>query len=401
MYCPNCGNEIRGNQKFCGNCGAEVLNTEVTSQPEANGFNTAAKSKLLSSKKKSKRKIIIPIIAAAVAVSLLAGAFSFVLKDRNKWCCVEKTVTSYNSQGEKDYRHISSYQTDGKIVSELDEYNGSTEKRVFTYDDKGRFDKISLYEDDKNICVIALNYEKEDGNYVAESTATIDGERVTFKRIYNEKNVLIYESESHLLSGEENISISEKEYNDRGQLLKDHFKSVHFDELDEYKYEKNKLVSHSYYRNNELGMYYEYDKKGCLVKFEFYNEEHIFDWSKSEVKSDYLAKNIPVGGESKYNKDHKLVYETSSKFFDNTVEVYLKFYDYEERKDFEEEHDGFNENEPFITATLNDKKMLRDIYVNGEKDREFKYDENNNLLSDKHYDDGEISFAYEYKWSKK
>lgn len=410
MYCGKCGAEIKENQKFCGGCGAEILDAAFAVKEEENRFNAVADIDLPSPKKKRKVKIIIPIISVLVAVSLIAGTVLVALKDSNKWCCVE-TKTVFYKQNKIEKSNILSQRTDGQITSEtnMNEDDELTYGQKYAYDDEGRAIRISFYNDGENIGVIRLDYEKENGNYIAETTEIIDDEKVTAKRIYNKKNILIYESLE--IGEEDSLSITEKEYNDKGQALKTHnryrvFADIYNDYIGEYRYEDNRLKSISFYNDNELESYQEYDKNGNIIKSESYDdgeldEQIIYDWSKSKIKGTQSSL-YGIGGEVKcYNADQELLYEMKSEFVDDTVEVYWEIYDDEMRKEYEEEYENLNKNEPFITAALNDKKLVKDISVNGEKAYEYKYDKNGNVISTKYYSDGELYQTVEYKWSKR
>lgn len=408
MYCGKCGNEIKENQKFCGSCGAEVLDTEFELMSETNGFNTAASIDFQKPEKKNKKKIIIPIFSVLVVVSLVIGGFSFVLQEKNKWYCAE-TKTIIYSDGKKEKTTVLSQRSDGQPTSDtvLNEYDELSSGRKYAYDDEGRVIRISFFDDGENIGVIKLNYEKEDEIYVAESTEIIDDIELSIKRIYNKKNVLIYES---IETGKgDDRAITEKEYNDKGQVLKTHsryrvFANIYNDDIVEYKYEKGRLASVSIYDDNELRTYTEYDKNENIVKEESYSSgtlasQTVYDWSNSKLKN---KQNIyGIGGKEKaYNGDGKLLYEINSKLVDDTVEMYIEFYDDETREEFNE-YSSVDENEPYITAVLNDKKLIKEVYYSGKKTYEYKYDKDNNLISTKYYSDGELYQVTEYKWAKK
>lgn len=406
MFCPNCGNEIKGNQAFCGVCGAEVLNEETASAFEANGFNTADID-FQQPKKKNKKKIIISIFSVLVVIALVIGVCSFIWQDKNKWYCTEKKTTEYLKEGDEK-KTVLSQRTDGQIISEgtLDDNDKLSTGRKYVYDDEGRVIRISFFEDGEQIGIIRLNYEKDDENYVAEATETIDEVQISAKRIYNSKNVLLYES---MESGEgEDKSIAESEYNDKGLILKTHnryrvFANIYHDNVTEYKYEKGKLTSLSMYTDDELSLYVEYNKAGDVVKEESYsdgtlNSRTTYDWSNSELKN--KQKIYGIGGKEKgYDGYGKLLYEVNSKIVDDTVELYIEFYDDETREKLKE--DNVNENEPYMTAMLNDKNQIKEIYQSGKKTKEYKYDKYGNLISEKSYSDGDLSQVVEYKWERK
>lgn len=404
MFCPNCGNEIKENQAFCGVCGAEVLNEETASEFEANGFNMA-NIDFQQPKKKNKKKIIIPIFAVLLVIAIVIGVFSFAWQDKNKWYCTEKKITEYN-EGEKEKMTVSSQRTDGQFISEgtLDDNDKLSSGRKYAYDDEGRAIRISFFDDGEQIGVVRLNYEKEEGNYVAEATETIDEIQVAAKRIYNSKNVLIYES-MELGEGKDK-SITEKEYNDKGQILKSHVSDKFVRELViEYKYEKGKLASSSKYIDGELSRYAEYDKDGNIVKEESYsdgtlNSRTTYDWSKSKIKNVPEEVGRLVCEPKSYDGDGKLVVEINSEFSNDKIEVYIKSFD-DEKKEEMEAYSVYDENEPLFTVTLNDKKQIKELYIGEKKAKEYKYDKYGNVISEKFYFDGELSQVIEYKWERK
>lgn len=282
MFCKNCGNEVKGNQAFCGVCGAKIsdIQPNVASSNNINIPNDMSNvnPNPTKNKKKNGKKVIIPIVAVAIVISLVIGAFTFLSKKDDKWYVAKQTDIRYNSDGEKASTIITSKRADGQITSmvNINEDNESIIKYV--YDEDGKLTKISFNEDDENIGVFDFTYEKVDGNYVGTADGKVDGEYFSFERIYNKKNILIYES-IKTGSGDEQ-TINEKEYNDDGLLLKEHnryriFLNNYSDTVWEHKYENGKLLSTAYYSDGELSNYTEYDKDGYVIKNETYDDGEL------------------------------------------------------------------------------------------------------------------------------
>lgn len=412
MFCPNCGNEIKENQVFCGVCGAKISDIQPNDvstnnmnipdgMPNVN-FNPT------KNKKKNGKKTIIPIVAVAVVISLVVGIFTFLNKKDDKWYIAKQTDITYNSDGEKESTKITLKRADGQITSIVNINEDDEFSIKYVYDDDGKLIKISLNEDDENIGLFDLTYEKIDGDYVGTADGMVEGDYISFKRIYNKKNILIYESEK-AGSGDEQ-TINEKEYNDKGLLLKEHnryriFPNNYRDTVFEYKYEKEKLISTSYYSDGELSSYMQYDKDGYLIRSEKYNdgkltEKSTIDWGKSKYKSTFsegIGDDVTV---KYYNSEDELIFETYGKLVDSTVIITPKFYDEDTKREYEEEFEEYG-NDTFAEAVFNDDKLLAEVkYYYGDK-HIYRYNENDKLIKQSFYMEDELHFENIYEWAEK
>lgn len=97
MYCKVCGEELKPNAKFCGNCGAKVVKEEETI-PKADIKKTAEpvnKKVEIEETKTSKKKTIAGVVASLAIVGLIFSATgNDTSKEANKQITVNKKVTT-------------------------------------------------------------------------------------------------------------------------------------------------------------------------------------------------------------------------------------------------------------------------------------------------------------------
>lgn len=97
MYCKVCGEELKPNAKFCGNCGAKVVK-EAETIPKADIKKTAEpvnKKIEIEETKTSKKQTIIGVIVSLAFIGLIFTATSSdTQKEANKQITVNKKVTT-------------------------------------------------------------------------------------------------------------------------------------------------------------------------------------------------------------------------------------------------------------------------------------------------------------------
>lgn len=85
MFCENCGNELKPSEKFCGNCGSPIIQTnqsfkENAQQPKwemKSPFEQAARNKADGSIRKQGKRIT--VIVAGLAVIMAVFLFIFFI----------------------------------------------------------------------------------------------------------------------------------------------------------------------------------------------------------------------------------------------------------------------------------------------------------------------------------
>lgn len=97
MYCKVCGEELKPNAKFCGNCGAKVVK-EAETIPKADIKKTAEpvnKKVEIEETKTSKKKTIAGVVASLAIVGLIFSATgNDTSNEANKQITVNKKVTT-------------------------------------------------------------------------------------------------------------------------------------------------------------------------------------------------------------------------------------------------------------------------------------------------------------------
>lgn len=97
MYCKVCGEELKPNAKFCGNCGAKVVK-EAETIPKADIKKTAEpvnKKVEIEETKTSKKKTIAGVVASLAIVGMIFSATgNDTSKEANKQITVNKKVTT-------------------------------------------------------------------------------------------------------------------------------------------------------------------------------------------------------------------------------------------------------------------------------------------------------------------
>ena len=128
MNCPNCGNEITENQKFCTNCGAKVSNVEDTKE------ETSQKINKMKNIIKSKTFIISYIFALIVFVCILS-----TVNNIKKEISVFKSVQEFNNL----------------------KYDKEKLKRLY----QEAYNSFQMHQEDKD----------ENGNYIYAGTGSAEG----------------------------------------------------------------------------------------------------------------------------------------------------------------------------------------------------------------------------------
>ena len=97
MYCKVCGEELKPNAKFCGNCGAKVVKeAETIPKADIKKSTEPVKPKVkLEETKTSKKQTITGVLASLVIIGLIFTATSSdTQKEANKQITVNKKITT-------------------------------------------------------------------------------------------------------------------------------------------------------------------------------------------------------------------------------------------------------------------------------------------------------------------
>lgn len=97
MYCKVCGEELKPNAKFCGNCGAKVVKeAETIPKADIKKSTEPVKPKVkLEETKTSKKQTIIGVIVSLAFIGLIFTATSSdIQKEANKQITVNKKITT-------------------------------------------------------------------------------------------------------------------------------------------------------------------------------------------------------------------------------------------------------------------------------------------------------------------
>ena len=97
MYCKVCGEELKPNAKFCGNCGAKVVKeAEASSKGDIKNCAEPVNKKVeIEETKTSKKKTIAGVVASLAIVGLIFSATgNDTSKEANKQITVNKKVTT-------------------------------------------------------------------------------------------------------------------------------------------------------------------------------------------------------------------------------------------------------------------------------------------------------------------
>ena len=97
MYCKVCGEELKPNAKFCGNCGAKVVKeTDAIPKTDIKKSTEPVKPKVkLEETKTSKKQTITGVLASLVIIGLIFTATSSdTQKEANKQITVNKKITT-------------------------------------------------------------------------------------------------------------------------------------------------------------------------------------------------------------------------------------------------------------------------------------------------------------------
>ena len=159
MYCKVCGEELKPNAKFCGNCGAKVVK-EAETIPKADIKKTAEpvnKKVEIEETKTSKKKTIAGVVASLAIVGLIFSATgNDTSKEANKQITVNKKVTTAIPKEHREFLAKIGLQVpaDDKIEfsdanSNLNYYripsqDGEQGVTMVFVDDKGAINKVNV-----------------------------------------------------------------------------------------------------------------------------------------------------------------------------------------------------------------------------------------------------------------
>lgn len=220
-------------------------------------------------------------------------SFGFYFKERkgklhnlseDKWYIAKQTIAHYSENGEQISASIEEIRSDGQPLSRISVNEDGDEYRTsYAYDENGKTTHILYTENGEEEGKVNFSYENVDGHWIGTASEIIEGEHTSFKRIYNRKNILIYES----IQAED--AIFEKEYNDDGLLLKVHEKynvlaDVYSDSVCEYKYENGSLIETFLYMDGELNQHIKYDSDENIVLLEDYDNGEL--WKRTQYEDE-------------------------------------------------------------------------------------------------------------------
>ena len=200
-YCPNCGNQLKDNARFCGKCGNAVRELKQLETPVIEAVKRPVGK---SAKKKSR----LPIIAASIFALIVVGISGFIyfskknntgpvqnISGKLPWVTEPSDVLAASAKYDKDGILIDSkvykYSDDGlKAECARTEKNlneGTTTRTTFYYELSKPYDISS-----------ATSYKKydESGNVIQEAVFEDDGKKETIRSYKNDKyyeTIFIYD----------------------------------------------------------------------------------------------------------------------------------------------------------------------------------------------------------------
>lgn len=299
-----------------------------------------------------------------------SGASKYVREYNPDGSIKSEVYYSFNMEKEewvKEHEETCNENGDTLTYVEYNDEGEVSEKRVYTYDDNGnkltneRYDendeKISktTYEYDENDNMIAAKYFDKDGEPTGKSTYEYDenGNEIAYKSFDKDgklqyKTVTEYDENDNILS--------EKEYNSEGQLTSKY--------VCEYDEDGNMLTRAYYNSDGELSYKYtyEYDEHGYAISVKYYTKyddstekvtfKNTYDDNGNLIKRETIDKNDEVSG---------------------TMLI--------------EWHDNG------MPAAVTQKNAA------GELEHKSSMDKAGNTLSAESYNNGELQYKYEYKYT--
>lgn len=161
MYCKNCGNEIKEDEKYCGKCGAESKIYNTTNNSE----NAINDKKIIKIKF---NHIIIGIIAVFVVLIMISFGMTYInSKDGVTSTVISQsdTITSKNDENQPIY-------TGKKYISKNDKTSS-----YITFESNTSFKYVTNY------IIMSGIYEIE-GNTIKSKTISINGTSSTIMEDY-------------------------------------------------------------------------------------------------------------------------------------------------------------------------------------------------------------------------
>lgn len=119
MKCPNCSNEIPDTSTFCPNCGTDLTNPSISTQPQVDLNNPV--QQYPSEQKKSTKAIVISLIALVIVAAIAIPSIYFIFKDDTD------SPESSSSNSSSDVSNIKDKDTDKSEDTATDKTDDKTD----------------------------------------------------------------------------------------------------------------------------------------------------------------------------------------------------------------------------------------------------------------------------------
>lgn len=286
-------------------------------------------------------------------------------------------------------------------------------KETIIYDVKGEFQKSleTKYDDHGNIIE---EYVYDEGPPGIESTNAGKIFKLTYKYDYNSNNTFTkysYEDEKlrNISKFENDVLIKSEDYNSKGNVIvKRIFQNNHLSKELFFNSKGELIVGENFNNNSQIIKFfheikYEYDKNNNLsvkkIKYSdntFNVEKYIYEYSQDnillssrlEIQTD-ISKNPSNITGKKFPGRYKGGFKKYTYHQNNKLKSVIWFTD-EEHKINEQQ---FNEN----------GQIISDLWFNIKTDKiksgiEYSYNDHNNLILEKQYNDGIVTRTDEYRY---
>lgn len=300
MYCKVCGEELKPNAKFCGNCGAKVVKeAETIPKADIKKSTEPVKPKVkLEETKTSKKQTIIGVIVSLAFIGLIFTATSSdTQKEANKQITVNKKITTSIPKEHREFLTKIGLKVpaDDKIEfsdanSNLNYYripsqDGEQGDTTVFVDNKGAIDKVNVSHKAEN-CNGSFNLV-ENGNVLGSYSDMLAKHKLADAQAEQEAKAKAVKREATARENAKDLGCTLEEYKEHfGPMLSAGFDKGRLDVWysDSSSTSVNTYGNHTQYvlhlvgrgqNGNRVYVYvYEYSNKPGKYQFQVMNTSH-------------------------------------------------------------------------------------------------------------------------------
>ncbi len=388
---------------FCQNCGQTVKTPSTW---------TKTKKSILSHK-----KILFSVIAIILLLIILAISTVTLFIPYYHYASAKKLIEQgKDSEAYLQLLKCENFKDSKELLEDFEVQYEMTESYI-SYDENGEFlSKTEIKYNDNGDIILNISYDENDYIWSKyEYEYTYDDNDNVLKEICYDKNGNITRKEVYEYNNNNNMTHNIHYAYEYGDISHKYECEYEYDNngnrISEFEYDSdgNKFLEskYEYDNNNNVISEFEYDHYGNIIskyKYEYdHNNNRIllieYDYdgniiSKYKYEYEYNDKDNIIQCIS-YNEKDEIDSKSQREYDDSNNLIYMSTENYtngtfSSKSEYNYEYDGNN--------NITRKRISGTNYLNGEYI--YKYDDNGNLtLEIKYYENGNLSYKYEYEYT--